>query len=151
MSPELVRALAADAGMTVEARDEQADLAALRTGAAALGTLVALGILALTVGLIRSEAQGDLRTLTATGATSRIRRSLTAATAGALGLLGAALGIGVAYLGFAAANVGDLGWRVPLPLVHLLVIAVGVPAIAAAGGWLLAGGDPGSLARRGSE
>ena len=37
----------------------------------------------MTVGLIRTEAAGDLRTLTATGATSTTRRTLTAATAGA--------------------------------------------------------------------
>ena len=43
----------------------------------------------MTVGLIRSEAAADLRTLTATGATGRTRRTLTAATAGALAFLGA--------------------------------------------------------------
>lgn len=145
------RELAAGAGITVEARDGQADLASLRTGATAVGMLVALGILALTVGLIRSEAQGDLRTLTATGATSRIRRSLTAATAGTLGLLGAALGTGVAYLGFAAANVDDLGRLLPVPIVHLLTIVIGLPAIAAGSGWLLAGAEPASLTRRGLE
>jgi putative ABC transport system permease protein len=35
----------------------------------------------MTVALIRSEAAGDPRTLTATGATSRIRRALAAAIA----------------------------------------------------------------------
>ena len=39
-------------------------------------------------GLIRSEAAGDLRILTATGATASIRRMLTAATAGGLAVLG---------------------------------------------------------------
>ena len=34
------------------------------------GALLALAILAMTVGLIRSESAGDLRTLTATGATA---------------------------------------------------------------------------------
>ena len=142
------RELAADAGMTVESRDDQADLASLRTGATAVGTLVALGVLALTVGLIRSEAGRDLRTLTATGATSRIRRTLTATTAGALGLLGATLGTTVAYFGFAAAHSGDLASLLPLPFAHLLIIVIGLPAIAAGSGWLLAGAEPTSLARR---
>jgi DNA-binding PadR family transcriptional regulator len=44
--------------------------------------LLALGILAMTVGLIRGEAAGDLRTLTATGATGTTRRNLAAVTAG---------------------------------------------------------------------
>lgn len=85
--------------MTVEARDDQADLTALRTGATTAGILVGLSILAMTVELIRSETEGDLRTLTATGASTRIRRTLTSATAGFLALLGALLGTAVAYLG----------------------------------------------------
>ena len=113
-----------------------------------MGSLVALGVLALTVGLIRSEAHADLRTLTASGATSRIRRTLTATTAGALGLLGAILGTVAAYLGFAAANFGNLARLLPVPLDHIVVIVIGVPAIAAAGGWLLAGADPTTLGRR---
>jgi hypothetical protein len=46
----------------------------------------------MTVGLIRSEAAGDLRTHTATGATAITRRTITAATGGALALLGVVLG-----------------------------------------------------------
>jgi putative ABC transport system permease protein len=53
----------------------------LRIDATAAGVVVALGILAMTVGLIRSESANDLRTLTATGASARTRRVLTAATA----------------------------------------------------------------------
>ena len=78
--------------MTVEARDHQSELAAISSGATAAGLLLALGVLAMTVGLIRSEAVGDLRTLTASGATGATRRTLTAATGGALALLGALLG-----------------------------------------------------------
>ena len=64
----------------------------------------------MTVGLIRSESAGDLRTLTATGATGRIRRTLTASTAGALALLGALLGVAGAYLALAAMYHDDLGY-----------------------------------------
>ena len=41
------------------------------------GIVLALGILAMTLGLIRSESAGDLRTLAATGASSWTRRTLT--------------------------------------------------------------------------
>ncbi len=64
--------------------------------------LLALGVLAMTVGLIRAEAAGDIRTLTATGATSTIRRAVTASTAGGLAVLGALLGTVGAYLGLSA-------------------------------------------------
>ncbi|HEX6301130.1 MAG TPA: hypothetical protein VF148_11750 [Acidimicrobiia bacterium] len=73
---------------------------------------------------------------------------MTAATAGALGLLGATLGIGVANLGFAAAYSGDLTPLLPVPFTHLQMIVTGLPATAAGSGWLLAGSEPTSLARR---
>ena len=78
-----LRETAAAAGVTVEVRHDQANLATLRTVATTVGLLVALGVMAMTVGLIRSEATGDLRVLSAAGATSSNRRTLTAATAGA--------------------------------------------------------------------
>ena len=81
-----------------DSAQEQPSLATAMAIATAAGALLALAILAMTVGLIRSESAGDLRTLTATGATSRIRRTLTATTAGALALLGALLGVAGAYV-----------------------------------------------------
>jgi hypothetical protein len=54
--------------------------------ATAAGIVLALGVLlAVTVGLIRSETAGDLKVLTAAGASRRIRRTLTSVTAGAIG------------------------------------------------------------------
>ena len=91
------RDIAADAGLAIEVQGEGRSLATAKDIATAAGALLALAILALTVGLIRSESAGDLRTLTATGADSRIRRTLTATTAGALALLGALLGVAGAY------------------------------------------------------
>jgi putative ABC transport system permease protein len=142
------RQLAADAGLTIEARRDQTSLLVLRAGATAAGMLLALGVLAMTVGLIRGEAAGDLRTLTATGATSRIRRTLTAATAGALALLGALLGIAGAYLALTAGYRSDLGSLSRVPVLDLTVTAVGLPLLAALAGWLLAGREPPSIARQ---
>jgi putative ABC transport system permease protein len=142
------RNTAADIGITMEARDEQRSLARLRTGATSVGMLLALGVLAMTVGLIRSETAGDLRTLTATGATSTTRRALTAATAGALALLGAILGTVGAYAALTAWYLDELGALSRIPFVHLAVIVIGLPLAAAAAGWLLAGREPPSLARQ---
>ncbi len=99
----------------------------------------------MTVGLIRSEASGDLRTLTATGATSRIRRNLTAITAGVLALLGAVLGTVGAYVSLSAGHLSGVS-QVPVP--HLIVIIAGIPAAAALCGWLLSGREPPVMARR---
>ena len=136
------RDLAANAGLTIEAHRASRSLTKPIAIATAAGALLALGILALTVGLIRSESAGDLRTLTATGATSRIRRTLTATTAGALALLGALLGLAGAYLALAATYLNDLGYLSRVPVLYLLLTIVGVPLAATAAGWLLAGREP---------
>ena len=89
---------AAIAGITIETRTTSDNSAQqLRDYSTIAGMLLALAVLAMTVGLIRSETAGDLRTLTATGASSGTRRTLTAATAAALALLGGILGTAGAY------------------------------------------------------
>jgi putative ABC transport system permease protein len=115
----------------------------------ALGILIALGVLAASVGLIRSETAPDLRTLTAAGASATTRRTLTAATAAALGLLGAVLGMAFALaasLVWAHASLSALFGDVPLG--DVLILLFGLPLIAAAGGWLFAGREPPALARQ---
>ncbi|HEX9356254.1 MAG TPA: FtsX-like permease family protein [Streptosporangiaceae bacterium] len=102
------RDVAAKAGLIIEARNSQASLATISAAVTAAGALLALGVLAMTVALIRTEAAGDLRTLTAAGATSTTRRTLTAATAGGLALLGALLGSADAYLALAAGHLSAL-------------------------------------------
>ena len=145
------RHVAADAGLTIESRDGQQPIQTIRASATTGGVLLALAVLAMTVGLIRSEGAGDLRTLTATGATAGIRRSLTAATSGGLALLGVLLGTAGAGLGLAAVYRHDLAVFGRVPLVYPLVFLVGVPLAAAAAGWLLAGKEPPAIARRMSE
>jgi putative ABC transport system permease protein len=145
------RALAAAAGLTLEVRREKPSFAKAMALATAAGALLALGILALTVGLIRGESAGDLRTLTATGATARIRRTLTATTAGALALLGALLGVAGAYLVLIAAYHDDLGYLSNVPVLDLVIAVVGVPLAATAAGGLLAGREPPAIARTAIE
>jgi putative ABC transport system permease protein len=141
------RTLAANAGLTLETRQERPSFATAMALTTAAGALLALGILALTVGLSRSESAGDLRTLTATGASPRIRRTLTATTAGALALLGALLGIAGAYLVLTATYYDDLGYLSDVPVLNLLLAVLGVPLAAAAAGWLLSGREPPAIAR----
>jgi putative ABC transport system permease protein len=142
------RELAATAGLTIETQRESTSLATPIAIATVAGALLALAILAMTVGLIRSEAAGDLQTLTATGARGRTRRTLTAATAGALALLGALLGVAGAYLALAATYFDDLDYLSRIPLLPLAFIVIGVPLIAAGAGWLLAGRQPAAISRR---
>jgi putative ABC transport system permease protein len=141
------RQLAADAGLAIETQRESTSHAELSAIATAAGALLALAILAMTVGLIRSETAGDLRTLTAAGATSRVRRTLTAATAGGLALLGALLGVAGAYVVVVATYLDDLGYLSRIPVLYLALVVVGIPWAAIAAGWLLAGREPPAIAR----
>jgi putative ABC transport system permease protein len=141
------REIAADAGLTIETQRESTSHAELSAIATAAGALLALAILAMTVGLIRSETAGDLRTLTAAGATRRVRRTLTAATAGGLAFLGALLGAAGAYVVVAATYLDDLGYLSRIPVLYLVLMVVGVPWAAIAAGWLLAGREPPAISR----
>jgi putative ABC transport system permease protein len=146
------RAIAAQDGVSIESKSGELGLGQIANGATILGLLIALGVLAMSVGLIRSETARDLRTLTATGASSTTRRTITAATAGALGLLGAVLGT-------AGAMIAGLTWAHSsltttfghVPTLDYLLLLVALPAAAAAGGWLLAGRNPATIARQPME
>jgi putative ABC transport system permease protein len=142
------RAAAVSAGLAIEVRSQQDGLATLRTDATLIGGLLALAIVAMAVGLIRGESRRDILTLTATGASATTRRALTASTAAALAALGVLLAVCGAYTALIAAYRSDLGKLAPLPLAHLLALIVGLPAIATAAGWLLAGKEPTSFARQ---
>ena len=146
------RLTAAAAGMTIETKSSTPASAEILDWATVFGIVLALGILAMTVGLIRSETSRDLRTLTATGASSLTRRELTAATAFALALGGAVLGTVAAYVaavGYAWDNPLDgLSELSSVPAQQLLLIVVGMPVIAAVVGWLLAGREPAVISRQ---
>ena len=145
---EGAREAAAGAGLFLESPRAPESTATRRPVATAIGLLIGLGILAMTVGLLRSEAAGDLRTLTATGASSWVRRAITAATAAALAFLGAVLGTVGAYTALAAIYLRDLAPLGRVPVVDLVVLLVGLPVAAAVVGWLLAGREPPMLTRQ---
>ena len=141
------RDFAATGRLTIEVQRKSASFTTVIAIATAAGALLALAILAMTVGLIRSESAGDLRTLTAAGATSSIRRTLTATTAGALAFLGAILGVAGAYVVILALYLDNLGYLKDVPVLYLALAVLGVPLAAAAAGWLAAGREPPAIAR----
>jgi putative ABC transport system permease protein len=81
---------------------------------------------------------------------------LTAVTAGALGFLGALLGVVGGYIGMIGwlrsnslnGGIAALG---NIPVANLLLILLGMPALAAAVGWLFAGHEPAAMARQAIE
>jgi putative ABC transport system permease protein len=145
---DAARTAARASGLAVEVRRPPERLSALRTGATIVGSLVAMAIVAMAVGLIRGESVRDIRTLTATGATARTRRALTASAAGALALLGVLLGTAAAYIALVAVFREDLALLLPVPVTHLLVLVIGLPVTTTVAGWLLAGREPPTFARQ---
>jgi putative ABC transport system permease protein len=98
---------AAAAGLSVETRNSIPSLETIVNDATVFGIVLALAILGMSVGLVRSEASRDLRTLSATGASGTTRCVLVATTAAALGFTGALIGMAGGYLaaiGFARGN-----------------------------------------------
>jgi putative ABC transport system permease protein len=146
------RLAASAAGLSIETKNSAPSSSEITNWATVFGITLALGILAMSVGLIRSETASDLRTLTATGASGMTRRTLTAVTAASLGLLGAVLGTAAAYVGavsYSWANPLDgLGELSSVPVTNLLFILVGMPLVAGVAGWLLAGREPAALGRQ---
>jgi putative ABC transport system permease protein len=142
--------------LSVETKNDQPSSSAVITWATIFGIAIALGVLGMSVGLVRSETAGDLRTLAATGASSHTRRTLTAVTAGALGFLGALLGTIGGYIGMIGwlrgnslnGGIGALG---NIPIDDLLFILVAMPAFAALVGWVFAGRQPTAMAIRPME
>jgi len=142
--------------LSVEAKNDAPSSDAVITWATIFGIVIALGVLGMSVGLVRSETASEIRTLAATGASSFTRRTLTAVTAGALGFLGALLGTIGAYtalIGWLRNNSlnGGIAALGNIPIVDVLLILLGMPAFAAIVGWLLAGREPAAMAHQAIE
>ena len=151
------QAMAATNDLSIESKNDNPTSAEIVNWATVFAIALALGILAMSVGLIRSETASELRTLTATGASSRTRRSLTAVTAGGLAFLGALLGTVAAYVGLAGwfhsnALEGGLSDVIDhIPWSNLFLIVIAMPVAAMIVGWVLAGRDPTGISTRPME
>ena len=151
------QAQAAAGNLSIESKNDDPTSAEIVNWATVFGIALALGILAMSIGLIRSETASELRTLTATGASSRTRRTLTAVTAGGLAFLGALLGTVAAYVGLAGwfhsnsleGGLSDIIDHIPWSNLFLIVIAM--PVVALVVGWVLAGRDPTGISTRPME
>jgi putative ABC transport system permease protein len=143
------RQAAVGLGTTIETKSGQLSLGEISNGATIGGLLLALGVLAMTVGLIRSETVADLRTLTAAGAGARTRRALTGVTAGVIAFLGAALGVVGGCLAVFVWSHADLTTTFAnMPWSDVGLLVVGMPLVGAAAAWLLGGRQPSAVSRQ---
>ena len=142
-------------GMRLETKSSIPTSSSIIDAATLVGIVVALGILAMTLGLIRSESASDLRILSATGASTWMRRRLTAVTAGSLSVVGALVGTAAAYVAMIAysrsSHLDGLSSLASVPYANLVFILVAMPLLATLVGWLLAGREPLALSRQPME
>lgn len=143
----LARQLALRNDCAVQSTSGTPSMTELGNWATGVGIALTLGVLAMMIGMIRRETLADRRTLTAVGASPGTRRRLAGLTAGSLAFLGALTGTVVAYAGLLSYYRSELNTFGHPPVVALLAILVGLPAMATVGGWLFAGREPAAIAR----
>ncbi len=111
----------------------------------AAAAVVGLGATGISVALAAAESRPDLATLGAVGAAPGVRRRVAAAQAGVIAVIGSGVG---ALTGLVLGrvlvtaqrnmwSVVDFDWVVITPWAAVAAIAVGVPLLAMAGGYLL--------------
>lgn len=142
--------------MSIESRNDEPTSSEVVNSATLFGIVLALCILPMSVGLIHSETASDLRVLTSTGASSYTRRNLTAVTAGAMALLGSVIGTFTGYVAIIGwlrekSINGGLASLANVPVSNLLMILVGMPVVAGAAAWTLAGREPYAISRQPME
>lgn len=117
------------------AADFVTDFRYARLAAIGAASLIALGIVAVIVALVSAESRRDQAILVAIGAAPRTRRRIAGARSGLVTFLAAAIAVPAGFVPVTA-----IQWARRFPIVvpwqTLVLIAVGVPVIAAAFGWL---------------
>lgn len=113
---------------------------------ALIAAAVALGVTWLAAGLAAAESRPDLATLEAVGATPWTRRTVVAAQAGAISVVGTVLGLGTGgVLGAALVRLlrsweaasTAAAWTVEVPWLWLIGLAVVLPVLAIGAAWLV--------------
>jgi putative ABC transport system permease protein len=125
-------------GIHASSRDiDESRLRQLQTVAVAVVGALTLVVVALVVGLTSAEGRADTATLSAVGAPPWRRRAVNAAYAAVVTGIGSALGCALGLTAAlvldadAAATAADVPWR------HVVLLLVGVPALAAGVGALV--------------
>ena len=98
---------------------------------------ITLGAAGIATGLAQADARADHATLAAVGSPPRVRRSLAAWQAVVVAGLGALLGTASGFVPMTAYLYAEPAFHLIVPWRNLAVIALVVPAVAAAGAWLL--------------
>lgn len=126
--------------VTVETGPLNVNVAAIQTVVLAVAAVLSLLIVAVGLALIAAETRRDDALLAQVGAAPNTRRSLAAARAGTLTLLGGILAVPAGLLpiwGLSATATTGIGAGVyGFPIATVVAVVVVVPALAAAGAWL---------------
>ncbi len=125
-------------GLFVSGFEQKPPFLLMRIGALAVAGLLGLAVVAVAVALIRTEAEPQIRSLNAIGASPRVSRSIGAATAAGLTWVAVAVAVPATFALLAGVYLNsDEEFDFTMPWLELAIIGLAIPAIAAAGGWLL--------------
>lgn len=150
---------AANAALGALANQPGQNLVDIETGPQDLGSLIAWYVLlaclliavaagATAIGLARVDGRPDDLTLASLGASPRIRRSVALVQALIVCGLGAVLGTALGMLPAIALGGATDSFPFAPPPLQLVLLAIGIPVVIAAGSWLLVGTRRGDLTRR---
>jgi putative ABC transport system permease protein len=109
--------------------------------------VIAISAGATAIGLARIDGRADDLTLASLGAAPRILRSVAFVQAVIICGVGAVIGTGLGLLPAVALGVATNSFPFAPPTLQLVLAAVGIPLVIAAGSWLLVG-NRGDLTRR---
>ena len=110
--------------------------------------VIAISAGATAIGLARVDGRADDLTLASLGAAARIRKSVAFVQALVVCGLGALIGTALGLLPAVALGAATTSLPFSPPTLQLVLVAVGIPLVIAAGSWLLVGTRSGDLTRR---
>lgn len=117
-------------GASIETNNEDPSLEELNDVGVAIRMLLALGVLAMVIGLLLNETTSDVRVLAALGVSSETRRTIAGSAAATMRLLRAPLGTVVSHLALIAFSSSQQNMDLTAVLARsLAVIIVGLAVI----------------------
>lgn len=125
-------------GLFISGYETRPPFLAMRLAALAVSGLLGLSVVAVAVALIRTENEGEARSLNAIGASPRTGRQIGAATSAGLAWVAVAVAMPAAFALLAGIYLNpDEEFDFAMPWLELAGTGLVIPAIAAGGGWLL--------------
>ena len=122
----------------INAQSVEPSFVAMRSAAMAIASLLALGVVAVAVALVRIEASNETRLLNVVGASPKTARLVSAATVAGLTIAAVAIAVPTTLVALTGVYLNpDEAFDFVVPWFELAVLLVALPAIGAGVAWLV--------------